>query len=121
MKYIVKHDENISMVHGQGLTITLFTFAVPQKAKMRLTHFSNYLSLPGHWGNVMWSIQRNGIGVAPYNAIFDQIGISSLPREIAPINYQGGDVLTVIAVDDGVIAQPPALDTGIAIKFEEFE
>ena len=121
MDYIVKHDENISMLHGQGLTIVLFTFQVPQKAKMRVTHFSNYLSLVTHWGAVTWSIQRNGIGIRPYNAILDQIGISSLPREIAPIVFGGVDVLTVIAVDDNLIAQPPNLETGIAIKFEEFE
>lgn len=120
MEYIVEHDENISLAHGQGLTITLFTFQVHQKSRMKVTHFANYLSLVTHWGAVTWSILRNGMGVNPYDAIQDVIGLSSLPRKIAPIVFQGGDVLTVIAVDDGVIAQPPALDTGIAIKFEEF-
>ena len=118
MEYINPYDENFSMAHGQGLTIVLFTFQVPQKAKMRVTHFSNYLSLVTHWGAVTWSIQRNGVGMRPYNAILDNIGLSSLPREIAPIPYAGGDVLTVIAVDDNLIAQPPNLETGIAIKFE---
>lgn len=120
MEYINEYDENISMAHGQGLTITLFTFRVPQKSKMRITHFSNYLSLVTHWGAVTWSIRRNGIAIPPYHAIQDLIGLSSLPRKIKPLIFNGGDVLTIIAIDDNLIAQPPNLDTGIAIKFEEF-
>lgn len=115
---INEEDENISMLHPRGTTITLFTYRVPQKAKLTLTHFSNYLNLPGHWSHVTWSIHRNGIGVYPYDAVLDQIGFSAQPRPIKRIIFNGGDELTIFATDDNSIAQPPNLATGIAIKYE---
>jgi len=114
----IEEDENISMPHPQGTTITLFTYRVPQKAKMTLTHFANYLNLPGHWHHVTWTILKNGIGVPPYDALLDQIGYSAQPRLIKRINFNGADELRIIATDDNSIAQPPILATGIAIKYE---
>jgi len=116
--FITKKRENISMPHPRGTTITLFTYRVSSKSKMTLTHFSNYLNLPGHWHHVTWSIQRNGIGVDPYDAISDQMGLTTEPGLITPLDLRGGDELRIIATDDNSIAQPPDLATGIAIRYE---
>lgn len=119
MNNINKFDENLSMLCGAGATVTLYTYTVPSKSKLILTHFSNYLNLTlTHWGHVTWSLLRNGIGVRPYNAVLDELGLSSLPRETMKVEFNGGDVLTVIATDDNVVAQPPLLRVGIAIKFD---
>ena len=118
MDNIVEYDENISMVHGAGLTIVLLTLAIPQKSKIRITYFANYLNLAGHWGAVTWGIFRNGVGVFPYDTIQDQLGLQSRPRKIAPIIFQGGDELQIRAVDDNTIVQPPVLETGIALRYE---
>jgi len=118
MENINEYDENISMLHAQGTTITLFTYQIPAKMKLKITDFSNYLDLQGHWGHVTWSIRRNGIGVRPYNAILDQLGLSNRPRKITPPTFEGSDTLTIIAVDDNTIAQPPLLNTGIALRYE---
>lgn len=115
---ITEEDENISMLHPRGTTITLFTYRVPNKCKMTLISFSNYLNLPGHWSHVTWSIRRNGIGVYPYDAILDQIGLSPRPSLIKPIFFNGGDELIIIATDDNIIVQPPILATGVRIKYE---
>ena len=118
MKNIIEKDENISMLHAQGTTIVLFTYVVPPKSKMVLTHFSNYLSLAGHWTHVMWSIRKNGVGINPYNTLTDEIGVQTEPRKIRRLEFQGGDVLIINATDDNTIGQPPNLRTGIAIKYE---
>ncbi|MBA7497077.1 hypothetical protein ES702_07686 [subsurface metagenome] len=115
---IQEYDENSSIVCGVGLTVTLYTFQVPNKSKMLLTHLSNYLNLNGHWTHVIWRVLRNGVQVEPYGAITDQLGLSEQPRKIRNIKFNGGDTLTIVAIDDGTIAQPPALAVGIALKFE---
>ena len=116
--FIIKEDENISNPHPRGTTITLFSYSVPHRAKMTLTHFSNYLNLPGHWHHVTWSVRRNGVGVVPYNAIQDQVGLSAHPETIKPVLCRGGDQLIITATDDNSIAQPPDLATGIRIKYQ---
>ena len=115
---IEEQDENISMLHPRGTTITLFTYRVPQKSKMALTYFANYLSLSTHWTYVTWSIRRNGVGVYPYDTIQDQVGMQEKPRRIKRINFNGGDMLSILATDDNTLAQPPNLYTGIAVRFE---
>jgi len=115
---INEEDENISMLHPRGTTITLFTYTVPQKSKMVLTYFANYLSLTTHWTYITWSIRRNGVGVYPYDTIQDQVGLQDNPRRIKRINFNGGDMLSILATDDNTLGQPPNLYTGIAIRFE---
>ena len=114
----IEQDENISMLHPRGTTITLFSYRVPHKSKLTITHFSNYLNLPGHWSHVIWSIRRNGVGVSPYGAILDQTGLSTQPRLINRLIFNGGDELIITATDDNSIAQPPELATGVAIRYE---
>lgn len=115
---IIPYDENKSMPCAAGATITLYTFQVPSKSKMILTHLSNYLNLNTHWTHVTWRVLRNGAQVEPYGAITDQLGLSEQPRQIRPVKFNGADTLTIIATDDAVVGQPPVLAVGIALKFE---
>ncbi|MBA7607287.1 hypothetical protein ES703_14446 [subsurface metagenome] len=115
---IIPYDENKSKACAVGATITLYTFQVPSRSKMILTHFSNYLNLNTHWTHVTWRILRNGQQVEPYGAITDQLGLSEQPRKIRNIEFNGADLLTILATDDGEVEQPPVLAVGIAIKFE---
>ena len=114
-----KQEINQSFICGLGLTVTLFTYVVPSHEKLTVTHFGNYINLINtHWGQVTWSIRRNGIGVYPYENVMDEIGQSFDPRPIKRLKFTGGDLLEVIAWDAGVVAQPPVLTVGMAIKFE---
>lgn len=115
---VQEYDENSSLACGLGLTVTLYSFQVPAKSKMILTHLSNYLNLATHWLHVTWRVLRNGVQVEPYGAITDQLGLSEQPRKIRPVKFNGGDTMTIIATDDAVVAQPPVLAVGIALKFE---
>jgi len=114
---IRKKDINVSQTVNAATAATLFTYRVPAKGVIRLTHFSNYLSIVGAWGDVTFSIRRNGVGIFPYDELLDQIGISSRPREIEPIIVNGGDMLS-ITVDNQHIAN---VDCGIALRYEEIE
>lgn len=109
-----KFDENISQEIGIGATVTLFTFVVPSKCILRFTKFANYTGTPAAMGVIFWSIQRNGIPVSRYGALYDLIGQSFHPEEIQTPDLKGSDVLTVV-VTNGHIA---ALDMGIRIVFE---
>jgi len=116
MNNIKKFDEPHSMLCGVGATVQIYTYTVPPKSKMVVTHFANYLDLVTHWGHVTWRILKNGVEAVPI--ILDNLGLSSLPEETKRIDFEGGDVLTVTATDDAVVGQPPNLSVGARIKFE---
>ena len=118
MNNINKYDEPHSMLCGAGATVTIFTIQVPSKSKLTLTDFANYLDLVTHWGHVTWRVLRNGIPVKPYEAVLDNLGLSYQPAQTQRVEFNGGDVLTVIATDDAVVGQPPNLSVGARIKFE---
>lgn len=118
LRHGTEKDFNASLPCGAGLTVDLWDFQIPQKSVMIITHFSNYMNLAGHWGAVTWVISRNGVPVNNYEAIQDQIGLQSRPRKIERLLFQGGDRCLITATDDNTIAQPPVLNTGIAIRYE---
>ena len=110
-------DENISMALTVLLGWTnLFTYQVPARAKLLMTHFSNYMGT-ADWGNVEWRVCVNGIPTYPLESVLDQLGISTRPRLSQPIKIDGGDVLTIDAtLLAGAVADPN--DVGIAVRFE---
>lgn len=120
MKRIVnlqKFDENISQeipFAPPNNVVTIFTFVVPSKCILRFTKFANYTDTPGGMGVIMWSIQRNGIPVSRYGALYDLIGQSFMPEELQTPNFKGSDVLTIV-VTNGHTA---ALEMGIRVVFE---
>jgi len=93
-----------------------FSYVVASKEVFKMTHFSNYMAT-ADCGNVAWRITKNGVPVAPYDYILDQIGITTLPRTIEPIYARGGDV---IEIDATLLAAavPDPNNIGIAAKYE---
>jgi len=93
----------------------LFNTTIPAKETGYLTYFSNYMDTPD-WGNVEWRVTRNGVGVFPYESVFDELGISSRPRKTQPIRFEGGDECRIDAriIAGGVDPN----DIGIAIRGE---
>lgn len=99
---------------GDPAQTDIFTFLVPAKAQMLLTHFSNYMRV-ADWGEVTWRFLRNGVPVPPYETILDQVGISTLPRLVQPVLFQGGDYCQIQIAMSGVSV---ANDVGIALRYE---
>jgi len=93
----------------------LFIYRVPAKQVLKITHFSNYMETED-WGKVEWRIMKNSVPCYPYESILDHIGISSLPRSIEHIIFQGGDELRIDARLLAAAADPN--DIGIALKYE---
>ena len=105
----------------QALTIlmgwtVLFSYVVASKEVFKLTHFSNYMGT-GDWGNVAWRIKKNGIPIAPYDNILDQLGISTEPRTIEPVKGRGGDLIEIEATLLADATADPN-NIGIAAKYE---
>ena len=99
---------------GDPAQTDIFTYQVPSRAKMLITHFSNYMQT-ADWGEVTWRILRNGVPVPPYETILDQIGISTLPRLTEPVLFKGGDYCQIqIALSAASVAN----DVGIALRYE---
>lgn len=115
--YVQLKDENVSLALTVLLGWTnLFTYQVPARAKIKMTHFSNYMGT-ADWGNVEWRVCVNGIPTYPLESVLDQVGISTLPRLTQPIVAKGGDTLTIDAtLLAGAVADPN--DIGIAVRFE---
>ena len=68
------------------------------------------------WSLVVWRIRKNGVPYPPYEAILDQIGISTLPRLTEPIVLSGGDSLQI---DIQTLVGAVANDIGITLRYEE--
>lgn len=104
----------------QALTIllgwtVLFTYRVASKEVFKMTNFSNYMAI-ADWGHVAWRIKKNGIPIAPYDNILDQIGIATEPRLIESIYGRGGDLIEIEATLLAGADDPN--DIGIACKYE---
>lgn len=69
---------------------------VPEKVKLKITHFGNYVSDITAWTNVQWDLMENNAIDPIINGIKDQIGTQYFPRELgyAP-TIQGGTNLQI--------------------------
>ncbi len=93
-------DETHSFTVNAGITQVIYTITIPSKCILRMKKFANYTDTPAAIGTgLTWSIQRNGIGVRPYELILDIIGQSYQPEVIQMATFKGGDVLSVITVN----------------------
>lgn len=99
MRNIIPYDEPMSPTINAGVTAVMYSMLIPTKAKMRITHFANYLVDASGWTYITWSIRRNGIGVYPYNAVKDQIGYSAQVEAIQPIEFRGGDLFELVGIN----------------------
>jgi len=109
------HAENYSVqVLAASAGTVIGTYIVPSKARARLLTFGNYLSLVGHWGDVTWHLNCNGIPCAPYNALLDQIGYAAQRSEVERLEFGGGSIITVTA-DNANVAN---VDVGCSVSWE---
>lgn len=119
MRNIIPYDETASPSVAANTEQVLYTFAVPIKAKLRIRKFANYLPDATGWTQITWSLRRNNIGIPPYNAVKDQIGYSAQTEEVAlPFILNGGDVLTVVAINASLVT---AFVVGFRLMFDLYE
>lgn len=114
MENIVKKDMNKSQEIASGVTVEIFSFQVPSKAKMIVTNFANYINEFDAWGFITWILKRNGIPIYPYNDITDQIAFGAPLRELAGCEIQGGDRFS-LDITNGYI---DPVKCGIALKYQ---
>jgi hypothetical protein len=64
---------------------------VPDRVKLKITHFGNYVSDIGAWSYIQWDMMENNAIDPILNAIKDQIGTQYFPRELGymPIVHGG--------------------------------
>lgn len=114
----VQHfDETNSFALGAplGTTQVIYTIAVPSKCILRIKSFANYTDTPAAvGGGLTWSIRRNGIPVSRYGLIVDIIGQSFKPETIFTDVLKGGDVLSIITINNSGLA----IQSGARIVFD---
>lgn len=104
-------DYQYSKTITAGSTDTLFSLYIPQKSKMVLKKFANYLSDPTYFGFVIWQFFVNGIAVYPYENISDMIGLAYQPADIENIEIGGGSLFEIKARNNH------SSDLGVGIRF----
>lgn len=96
-----------------GVTVELWRFLVPPKAKLTITHFANYINIPDAWGLVTWRFKRNGVGLYPYSDIEDQLGYASQLAALDRVECNGGDLFVVEATNN----YADEVKVGIVLKY----
>lgn len=95
-KIIRGFDATVSVtVNAQTNTVQLIA-NIPDRVKLKLTHFGNYVSDVAAWTFIQWDILQNS-GLDPsLSGIKDQIGTQYFPRELGyqPV-YTGGSKLEI--------------------------
>ena len=114
--HLTEKDFNTSLAFAANAVAwtDIFTFQVPSHSRLVLTHFANYMET-ADWGEVTWRILRNSIPVPPYQAITDQLGISSRPRIIERVVMTGGDYCQI---QISKTAASVINNIGIALRYE---
>ena len=91
MLYDFEASKNVTA----GSTETLFSFQVPENNILVFRKFGNDIDNMSAWGSVTFSINKNGIGVYPYENIKDQLGFLAIPKDISQIKLNPFDTLTI--------------------------
>lgn len=110
------YAENFSVDVGEASVGTVIaTFIVPCKCRARLLAFGNYLSLVPHWGLVTWRLNVNGIPMAPYDAVRDQIGYAAQRSDVEQLECGGGSIVTVTADNAAPVLH---VQVGVSLAWE---
>jgi len=107
-------DITTSISLDSGSSTTIFSYQVPAQSKAYLKKFGQLISDFSAVGSVIWQIQRNGNPVYPYENIKEIIGNAYQPIDTQNIEFQGGDLLSVVITNN----YTTSLNVGIRIVFE---
>jgi len=82
MKVIKGYDLTQSQVVNAVTSVMVDCGLVPDRLKLKLTHFANYVGDVAAWSYIQWDLLEN-YGLDPViNAIKDQLGTQYFPREL---------------------------------------
>jgi len=110
---IIHDGLHTSQYINSGVTVELWRFQVPPKAKLIITNFANYLDVPDAWGSVTWRFLRNGVGLYPYSNMEDQLGYASQLASLDRVECDGGDLFVVEATNN----YGDVVKVGIVLKY----
>jgi hypothetical protein len=107
--------ENFSVATLAGVQGNIIaTMTIPSKCRARLLAFGNYIDTVAAWGDIVWTMRCNGIPMAPYNAVLDQIGYAAQRSEVENIEVGGASLITVTA-DNNHVAN---VQVGVSLAWE---
>ena len=71
----------------------LWEYRVPGGVQAVIKRFGNEIDNAAAWGSVAWYICKNGLSMS--DNIYDQVGLITDPKEIEPIEFEGGTCLQI--------------------------
>ena len=86
-----QQSSNVSASSGA----VLWGYQVPGGVKAILKKFGNEIDNAGAWGSIGWYIRKNILAIC--DDIWDQVGLITDPKEIEPIEFEGGTYLQIKA------------------------
>jgi hypothetical protein len=94
-------------------------YIVPSKCRLRILQIGNYIGTVAAWGDIRWHLNCNGIRVAPYDNILDQIGYAAQRSTIEQLEFGGGSILTVTAHNDNAAAVQVGVSAAWELIYQE--
>lgn len=84
-----------------GATVELVTMQNDRQGKGWITLFGHGIDVPTAFSTSVWAILVDGVPVASYNNIRDQLGLFSDPRIIIPTPFRPGGKIAVRVINNG--------------------
>ena len=107
--------ENFSVLTVAAAQNTVIAqMIVPSKCRLRVLEIGNYIGTVAAWGLIVWHARVNGIMIAPYNAVLDQIGYAAQRSQVERLEFGGGSILSITA-DNNHVAN---VQVGVSLAWE---
>ena len=107
--------ENFSVLTvAAALNTVIAQMIVPSKCRLRILEIGNYIGTVAAWGLIVWHARCNGITIAPYNAVLDQIGYAAQRSQVERLEFGGGSILSITA-DNNHVAN---VQVGVSLAWE---
>lgn len=75
-------DKTASKVFTKNTEEAILSVIVPTGETFVLSHFANEINDARGWGTIVWKVVADGVPCRSYEAVYDQLGAASQPREI---------------------------------------
>jgi hypothetical protein len=83
---------------ANGATATLWSYTIPPRMTGLTQLIANGCDTAAAVnGTSFWSLRKNGIGISPYDLIYDILASTYLPRKAETLYLMGGDVISAFA------------------------